>query len=263
MADKIKEQVKYDPNLSPEKRMRKVRNDGQTLAVFIIVRSFLLIAILFFFGTWVIYPFKDILDSDRDMGMVMCGTYIFMFSFVCSIVGHTLLDPNIVKKQRATSKGCFNIGELYAVMPVTRLTVRKNNFNAFALWTLVPNMAYMILINVYSMIFSSFESLLGCIGGVSLAVNAMLVVLFLNTFGIKRLSEKVSAIKNTALIFIYLCWVWLPLIDPVIRFSKNSDLFRSIAGIPGLIISVAAAAFIICREKLFYQKKLVNAPWFE
>lgn len=263
MADKIKEQVKYDPELSPEKRMRKLRNDGQTLAFFIIFRLFLLGAILLFFGTWVVYPFKDILDSDRDMVSVMSGAYILMFSFFSYIAGHINLDPDLVKKQRATSKGCFNIGELYAVMPVTRLTVRKNNFNAFALWTLVPNMAYMVLINVYSMIFSSFESLLGCIGGISLAVNAMLIILFLTTFGIKRFSGKVSGIKNFVLIFIYLGWSWLPLFDHVISFSKNSDLFRSIAGLPGLIISVAAAAFIICREKLFYQKKLVNAPWFE
>lgn len=266
MADKIKEQVKYDPELSPEKRLRTARNSDGTLRVLIITKIFFLGFAFFLIGVWALFPIYNNLfgKDDSDFGVIMSGVYVLMFAFICSCMSNVNLDPNLIKNIRAANKGgCSCIGELYAVMPVTRLTVRRIGFNAFVLWTVVPVTLFMLIMNIYSIVFSGFEPILGCVGGIDLIVNAMLIILFFVNFGIKRFSNKTSQIKGIVLAFGYIGFMWLPLFDPLGKFFRNSDFFRSIAGIPGLVVSAASVTFIICREKLFYQKKLENAPWFE
>ncbi len=270
MAKKAKEQVKYNPNFSGEKRVWKINNTvnggaGLALSIFIgIVGAIMFVPLCI--GSLVDATFF-MEDEENTVSLFSCGivfmTFMGFMTMATLPIGNNgknggLLTSNM---ERSTMKGCARVSNLLMHMPLRKVDMVRQSFHAF-LPVVGAAVLPQIITNVGVVIYGEkLNHIKAAAGLTGLMIPLILLALYCVCFGIVKMSDKVR--KNTMLGVIVVFYIlWLGLIaEPVAKVVFNLRVLQMLAGVPSLCICAACVALIFSLQKLYVEKKQIKAAW--
>lgn len=192
----------------------------------------------------------------------MCIALTF-FAIGNGMILHSDLSLRRIKKARSIANGCTSYTSLYSTMPLTRKTVQKTSFRSYMIWTVLPIVAFNIILNILAMIVDGFQPIMGSVGLASLISLAAMIILYICFFGVYKRTEKTERIKTALYWVLYFVFIGVTVFGLLIEWCNEVVFLMALAGIPAIVLAVAAALFILLREKLVYEKKLTFAAWFD
>ena len=261
---KVKEQVKYNPKWSDERRVNAARKavSGQSNAVMTIVFFiFSLILLGVVFVSIIINPEELFEDGFQSVSsMTFSGTFMSFFIFALnSSLPFLRMVNNVEAKQKAMLGGCVSIFETFQHMPVKKISLFRQTFRYFCVF-LFFGIAPGIALNVCVMLKPGLHYA----GGMA-SVSTIVAVLFaagiycanFGIFGAKK--ESVQKAFGVILAVFYIFWIgcMLGFFDEFIL----SEPFCAIAGLPCIILAVLCIAVVFAVEKLYVEKREKNASW--
>lgn len=261
---KEKKQIEYDSALSEEKRFRKLVTDTWSKFWLVVVRVILMGMIAL--TTFVIassYYDKEFFEDESGDGILSMSIFLTFMALANGMVLYTEMSFRRIQKARSTANGCSAPVLLYSTFPLTRKTVQKNSFRGFFIWCVLPIVAFNIILNVLAMIVDGFQPIMGSVGLTSMLSVSVMVIAFMCLFGVYKRTEKMDRIRTTLFWVMYFVFIGSTIFSGFFESCNNADFLRKLVGIPLIFLDVAAAVFILLREKLYYEKKLTFAAWFE
>ncbi len=261
---KTKEQVKYNPRLSQSRRFSKAT---RALAPANIVLTIILCVLaLLMAGVLAVDMFVtgDILKDSKSVETI--GTFAFssMFMLLFMFGVNTTLPANFMsknteKQQQALMKGCVYYHEVFAHMPVKKVTLYKQSFNWYVLFMLGSSIPVLAL-SIAHIADSKFESAAPMVTVTAILEAVLMIVFYLGYFGIFNKKKKLmQSILTTGIVIFYI--IWLGCMFGFLKFITEIEALGAIAGVPTLCITLAAIAAIIVIEKCFIEKDAEKSPW--
>ncbi|MDD6269514.1 MAG: hypothetical protein PUA84_05610 [Oscillospiraceae bacterium] len=261
---KVKEQVKYNPKWSGERRVNAARKavSGQSNAVLTIVFFiFSLILLGVVCVSIILNPEGLFEDGFQSVSSItFSGTFMSFFIFALnSSLPYLKVMKNAETKQKAMLGGCVSIFETFLHMPVKKISLFRQTFRYFCIFVFF-GIAPGIIMNVCVML----KPELYYAGGMA-SVSTIVAVMFIvgmycanfGVFGVKN--EAVQKAFGVILAAFYIFWIgcMLGLFDEFIL----SEPFCAIAGLPCIILAVLCIAAVFAVEKLYVEKREKNGYW--
>lgn len=259
---KTKEQVKYNPRLSAQRRLSKVKRAiSPANTVFTLIFVVLAGINMGIMGYDVFFEADSVLtDVSETIGIVFSSMFILLFIFVMNVtLPSSFHTPINQKQQQAFSKGCVYIHEVLAHMPVTKVMLYRQSFRGY-LFFMVGSSVPVIILNILIIISNTYDAIAPYTVIATVMEAFVMVLFYLGYFCIfyknVKLMKKLLTI-GVAIFYI----VWFGSMFGFLDFLANFETLGVIAGVPSLCITLAAIAAVIIIEKCVLEKKAVNAPW--
>ncbi len=261
---KTKEQVKYNPRLSAQKRFSDAKSEispGNTaLTIIFVILAGVMMGVM---GYDVIFETEDVI---ADGAMDTIGTFAFssMFMLLFGFAMNTMLPASFLtqnhqRQQQALSKGCVYFHEVFAHMPVTKIMLYKQSFRWY-LFFMVGSSIPVITLNILSVVDSVYSAI-APITVIATILEAVVMILFyLGYFCVFHKNAKLMKNLLTAGVAIFYI-VWFGCMFGFLGFLTEVEALGVIAGVPSLCITLVAIGVVIIIEKCIVEKKAVNAPW--
>lgn len=270
MAKKIKEQVKYDPSLTDLQRVNRLFSfKGQivpkyTICLFTVMWLFILIVLA---GS-ASMPFSDIFfdpadESDRGTVFVFSQFMMIIISFIL-FISWSYTNFGFSPGQSDADESNVTVAKLLSVLPATRLLAQKRDFRRYTYIVLSTNCLNLLTINVCAVFSDKLQPVRGCIGVSTLLCLCVLILLYY-LFFVPSTGSKPGKGRGTAFAVMYFAYLgiimsgdsWIP------KVVNGNAFFEAFSGVFGIVLVVLSAVGIICYEKLYVERMLVGAAWFD
>ncbi len=212
MSKKPKEQIKYDPKMSVNRRFEKLRrtmlSKAQigTEAVYVII----LLGCLVLCAAAAFYKKPDMLYG-AGMPVVICASFMSMFRTFN-------LDPQNVASLMLTSdapKGCYVTSIPLIAMPVTVKQVYAYNVRQYNIFTVLPTAVLSTFALVYSLVFDNMYN-----SPAALLIAIMLMEVIVISYACASVTKRTRAkgvIATVSLCIMYILCVFAGAIGDIVK----------------------------------------------
>lgn len=261
---KVKEQVKYNPKWSDLRRVNGARIDivGRSSMVFTIIFSifslFMMGVMLFSISLGTKEFFEDGFQSIASMSF--SGIFMAFFVFTLNSTLPFMRISKNLEKQKAILGGCINIYETFRTMPIRKVSIYKQSFIYYCFMLFVGTFPSIIL-NIIIIMNPELRFAGGMVTVITIASVLFSVVMYCAVFGILGKNDTfISKFYTGALIVFYVLWMGC-----VFGFFDEfvmAEPLCVLAGVPCICFTVFGIAAVIAIEKLYVEKREINASWF-
>ncbi|MDE6021041.1 MAG: hypothetical protein K2H01_08620 [Ruminococcus sp.] len=256
---KVKEQVKYNPKWSDVKRVNRARMDivGRTSIVFTILFG---VFLLLTTGVMLFSVFDDAKEFFEDgfqsvASIAFGGIFMALAIFAINSTLPFMRMAKNIEKQKAMLGGCVNIYETFMSMPIRKVSLFRQSFMYYC-FILFVEIVPSIILNIIILLNPELRFAGGMVTIITIAAVAFSVIMYSAVFGIFGKSKVYTGV----LIVFYILWM-----GSIFGFFDKFVMAKplcAVAGIPCICFAVIGIIAVIAIEKLYIEKREMNAPWY-
>ncbi len=260
---KVKEQVKFDPEWSEVRRLRKTKDaiapENNFVSGFFAFFAALMIGFLAF-SCW--FDTEEfIADGFESVGaFAFSGVFmlLFLFALQTSLPAKGLFRKT-EKMQQSALGGCVNLYETFMHMPMKKITLYKHSFRHYVFFMIAGSLPC-ILMNAAILFMPELEAIKGIAALMTILEGFFMLALYFAYFGVFNMNKKaVSACFTVSVVLFYI--VWFGCMFGWLNFVAEIKFFTALAGIPSICITLLVIAAVTAIEKLYLEKREANGAW--
>ncbi len=260
---KKKEQVRYNPAWSAVKRADRTKfaiTGGylRWITLFYIVLGLSMAVLLIKMVFHAVSLDTAEYEEDYMAAMNMCNA-AFMFFFVYML--NAVMPGSRKTESRSKVDGCQFLYKVFACMPVKRVTIVKLSFRYFITMATF-NLGMMLLANGLTLFLPVFDPTKGSIAIISMLLALVQLALYWGQFSSycrKRSARSILSVAGLIVFYIF----WFGFMNGAFDRLFELEAVRAMAGVPAILVCVAAYAAVWIIEKAVIETKAASSSWMD